>query len=188
MIFGGLDIETTGLEFGDHRIIEICVQLWDLDTAEMIDGFDARIHPQRSILAEAQRVHGISLADLDRCDTWDLVGPRVRKFLERAEFVVAHNGVGFDMPFVEYEFKRIGEKPFERPCFDTMLHGRGTTHNGKSPTLGELCFGFGIEYDPSRAHAASYDVSVMCRSFMRGVSWGHFIEPLNNLLGKEISA
>lgn len=185
MIFAGLDIETTGLEFGDHRLVEVCVQLWDTDGDKLLDDYVQRINPQRSILADAQRVHGISLADLDRCPIWDVVAPKIHDLIGKSAFIVAHNGVGFDMPFLNYELKRVKLPALTQKCFDTMLHGRGATHNGKSPTLGELCFAFGVEYDTSKAHAADYDVECMVQCFLRGVRWGYFEQPLNLILDEK---
>lgn len=181
MIIAGTDTETTGLLDADHRIIEAYVGLWR-PNGEKIFSYDQRIDPQRGISADAQRVHGITLADLVGKPNWDEVGPKLHKVLSKADLYVWHNGDGFDGPFLDMEFKRIGLSLPERPTVDTMLNGVWATHDGKKPTLQELCFACGIEYDPLAAHAAAYDVDVMMQAFFLGVQWGYFDLPAEGLL------
>jgi DNA polymerase-3 subunit epsilon len=171
-IFVAFDIESTGLLAPDQRIIEIYCALYSLETKELIRSFEKRIDPQRSITAEAQRVHGISGADLIGCPTFEAVAPALRAFIEQGAFILAHNGDGFDIPFLNMELERVGLAKLTRPSIDTMIQGRYATHNGKVPTLGELCFAMGVEYDPEKAHAASYDVQVMTECFFRAADWG----------------
>lgn len=178
MLIAGSDLETTGLEIGDHRIIEAYVGLWDSDTRKLVRETNLRINPQRSIMPAAQAVHRISIQDLQGCPIWDRsVAGLVREAIEAADFAVAHNGEGFDLPFLNYEFKRVGVPELEVPMFDTMLSARWATPQGKVPNLGELCFSCGVEYDPSKAHAAEYDVQKMMDCFFRGLDWGFYTLP-----------
>lgn len=171
----GLDLETTGfLDTGDHRIIEVYAGLWDVDTRERVEELHVLIHPERSIPAAAQAVHGFSLADLAGCPTWNMVAEQVRAFILRGEAMVAHNGISFDGPFLDQEFRRISLPAHGMRILDTMVGARWATGNGKSPTLGELCFALGVPYDPAMAHKADYDVGVMMDCFFRGLDWGHF--------------
>ena len=172
----GLDIETTGLVPGEHRIIEYHGAMHD-ETGKRLSVLDVRIHPERSIQAEAQRVHGISLADLEGCENWNAVGPRVHAQMADADIFVAHNGDGFDLPFLNFEFKRIGLTEIKTPVVDTMLQGRWATPQGKVPNLGELCFATGVDYDATIVHAASRDVQVMMTAFFRALKWGFFKLP-----------
>lgn len=173
MLIAGTDIETTGLEPGDHRIIEVYTGIWDLGSRSQVDEYFQRIHPQRSIAVDAQRVHGISLADLEGCPVWDDMARDFAKSLNRADLIVGHNLIQFDMPFIGYELKRVGLAPVERPLFDTM-NARWATVNGKLPTLAELCFACGVDYDPAQAHKADYDVGVMMKAFFNALDWGWF--------------
>lgn len=176
-IVGGYDIETTGLEIGDHRIIEACLQLWDLKSRKRLVNVTQRIDPQRSIVTSAQAVHGISLADLSGCPTWETVGPKLRQIMERCDLIVAHHGEGFDFPFTNHELKRIGLPPIPAPTFDTMKPARWATPVGKVPSLQELAWACEVPYDTCLAHAADYDVSVMMDCFFRGLDWGMFQLP-----------
>jgi DNA polymerase III subunit epsilon len=180
MKIAAVDIETTGLERGDHRIIELYAGVWDLGTKSLIEELFLRIDPQRSIDPAASRVHHIYGPDLIGCPIWDKpLASRVHHFfsLPAVKLVVGHNGDDFDLPFINHELKRVGVSEISIPSLDTMKTGRNATPNGKLPNLRELCFAYDVEYDPSKAHAASYDVSVMMECFFRGVEWGYIKLP-----------
>lgn len=178
MIVTGFDCETTGLEWADgHRMIEVCCHIWDTTTMTRRGGFSRRINPERSIQAAAQAIHGITPADVAACPLFKTFAPLIQRVSAATDLWVAHNGIGFDMPFLEAELKREGMILPAKPCFDTMLEGRWATPMGKVPSLEELCFACGVNYDPAAAHAADYDVSVMMESFFRGLEWGFFRLP-----------
>lgn len=176
LIFAAFDTETTGLEPGDHRLIEVYIGYYGLDGLKH-GSRKWRINPERSIAAAAQAVHGISLSELLHEPVWTDVATDVRRGLEKPDFIVAHNGIAFDMPFVNHEFRRVGLDPIDKPVVDTMLAGRWAHPYGKVPNLGELCWACDIPYDPSKAHAAEYDCEVMAMSFVRGLQWGFFALP-----------
>lgn len=170
MIIGGLDIETTGLEQEKcHRIIEIAVlpYLYDEATGTVTPKgkFVQRINPQRAIDPGAQAVHGICYEDLAYSPTWEEVAPKVVRLMSACDLLVAHNGNGFDLPFIAAELLRIGQPIPDVEVVDTMVQGRWATPMGKLPNLGEFCFATGVDYDKEKAHAAEYDVSVMMESF-----------------------
>lgn len=180
MIIGGLDTETTGLEQEKgHRIIEFALLLYVYDpaTGTVIPKgkFVQRINPQRSIDPGAQAVHGISFDDVSMCPTWDEVAPKIVKIMGACDLVVAHNGNGFDIPFIAAELIRVGLPVPDIQAVDTMVQGRWATPMGKLPNLGEFCFATGVEYDPSKAHGAEYDVQVMMEGFFVALKKG-FIE------------
>ena len=174
-IITGLDLETTGLDqAGGHRIIEVAALLYDLDSSRFLGKYVQRVNPQRPIDPDAQRVHGITFDMLAHEPTWELVAPNVARVLARTQFVAAHNGIGFDMPFLAGEFQRIGIAVPKVEVIDTMLDARWATPLGKLPNLGELCFACGVPYDPDRAHAAEYDVEVMMQSYFAARAMGFF--------------
>jgi DNA polymerase-3 subunit epsilon len=184
MIVAGLDIETTGFLKPEHRIIELCVQKWDYDPAslkaDLIGTETWRIHPERSIDAKALAVHGISLDDLASAPTWDKCAPYILDHMRDVDLFVGHNGNEFDRPFIRMEVERIKLSVPQidaQKWFDTMLSGRWANTWGKVPTLRELCWACDVEYDPSKAHAAEYDVRQMMQSFFFGLKTGFFTLP-----------
>lgn len=171
----GLDLETTGLEQSKgHRIIEVACLLYDADSENLLGKYVQRINPQRSIDPGAQAVHGISFDMVSACPTWEEVAPKVVKIMQKSNLIVAHNGIGFDLPFTAGELLRIGLPIPDVKVFDTMVDGRWATAMGKLPNLRELCFACGIEYDTEKAHAAEYDVHVMMASYFHGRRKGAF--------------
>lgn len=178
ILVAGLDIETTGIMQPDgHRIIEICICIHELDTGKFRGKFESRVNPERGIDPDAQAVHGISLDDVITAPTWDKVAPHVAKVLGACQYVVAHNGEGFDAPFVWGELARAGVSLPNVALIDTMLQARWATPDGAVPSLKALCFACGVHYDTAQAHAASYDVNVMMECFFQQYPRGFFQLP-----------
>lgn len=172
-----LDTETTGLNEPDERIVEYCANIWDLDTREKIKVFNWRINPQRKIGAKAQKVHGISNADVENEPTYDQRAPLIKSTIEPMFMCVAHNGDHFDFPFIRREQQRVGQFTKFPLTFDTMTQARWATPYGKNPRLGELCMALDVPYDPSAAHAAEYDTDVMAAAFFKALDLGWFSIP-----------
>lgn len=171
------DIETTGLNEPEHRIIEIAVIQHDLDTGEHLKSFLWRSNPERTITPKAQKVHGIKLDDLVNEPTWDKVAGSIRGAIEPVYMFVAHNGFHFDFPFIERELHRVGH-PIRMPkLFDTMTDSRWATSNGKNPRLGELATCLDVPYDPSKAHGSIYDTEVMAACFFEAKRLGMVVIP-----------
>ncbi len=172
-----LDTETTGVNEPEQRIIEYCGSIYDIDTRQKIQTYTWRMNPERKIEAKAQKVHGISLADLANEPTIEKIGHLIRGTIEPMYMCVAHNGDDFDFPFLTRELRRAGHATQFPKTFDTMVNARWATHNGKNPRLGELAACLDVDYDPAKAHAAEYDVDVMAQCFFRGVDLGFFEIP-----------
>lgn len=177
-LIAGLDIETTGIsQEKGHRIIEVSLILHDLDTGGRKGSFTTRINPQRPIDEDAEKVHGISFDSLVGCPVWTDVAPKLSAIMGRCDYIVAHNGEGFDMPFVFQEFLRVGVSLPTVRLIDTMLQGRWATPDGSVPNLGALCFASDVPYDPEQAHGAEYDVEVMLACFFKLYPRGFFTLP-----------
>lgn len=178
ILIGGLDFETTGLKQEDgHRIIEAALQIHDLDTGAVLGRVEQRINPQRAIDEKAQAVHGIRFEDLLTSPTWDVFAPKLAALMDKCQYIVAHNGEGFDAPFVVREFIRVGVAPPKIMLVDTMLQGRWATPDGAVPNLKALCWASDVAYDPALAHAAMYDVDRMMECFFKNYKTGFFKLP-----------
>lgn len=174
----GLDLETTGLSQPDgHRIIELALSIYNLDTGVKVGDRVKRFNPQRPIDPEAQAIHGITFEELAAEPVWETGAAEVEKLLRRCTYVVAHNGEGFDMPFLYGELLRAGCGLPPVIVIDTMLQARWATADGNLPNLKALCFACGVPYDTTRAHAALYDVQVMMDCFFRQRATGFFHLP-----------
>lgn len=170
----GFDLETTGFLEEGHRIVEIWAGLWSLEKRRLEGQLHYRIDPCRAMPAEAQRVHGITGADLIGKPRFEDVAPHIGAFFRAAELIVGHNVGTFDLPFLNMELRRAGHPEIATHAVDTARDARWATPTGKVPSLAELSFACGIDYDTDKAHGAEYDVEVLMASFFKGVDFGRF--------------
>ena len=139
------DLETTGFKFSQgHRIVEI-------GAVELINGaitgrnFHTYVNPERDMPADAQRVHGLSASFLRDKPVFanETVAPAFSKFVEGAE-LIAHNGIGFDLPFIQAELEAAGLQRLKNEITDTMLLAR-RKYPGAPASLDALCSRFGVD-------------------------------------------
>lgn len=175
----GLDLETTGIDPEKHRIIEVGMVACNIATRKVVGKYVKRIHPERSIPADAQAIHGISLLDVTSCLPFKDHAGEITAFMARGNVLLGHNLIGFDAPFLAIELQRAGYSPPNMQLFDTMTESRWATPNGKLPTLGELCYAFGLTYDSTKAHGAEYDILKTLQAFFRGLDAKVFRLPEN---------
>ncbi|HGP2101617.1 TPA: exonuclease domain-containing protein [Salmonella enterica] len=181
-IVGGIDIESTGLDYtSGHKIIEIAITRYDLDTHTHIDSLEMRFNPRRSIDPKAQAVHGISLEKLVAEPLLADHAKDVAAYMAQCQIWVAHNGEAFDIPFICHEFASYGVKLPSVPIVDTMLDGLWATEDGKRPRLEELAFSLGFIYDREKAHGALYDTDLMMQCFFKArEKYGFFKLPFES--------
>lgn len=178
IIATGCDLETTGFQASKgHRIVEICLSMWDVAARIKLRHWTFRVNPLRDIPAAASNVHKIYTEDLVDAPTWEKVAPAVNAVLQKTDLLVCHN-VGFDGPFLGEELLRVGQRPPNVPTFCTMENARWATGTGKNPKLAELAWALKVPFDPNEAHAADYDVDAMMKCLWSGMDRGLFKLPI----------
>ncbi|MDR0206169.1 MAG: 3'-5' exonuclease [Bacteroidales bacterium] len=113
------DVETTGLNVGKDRIIELALLKIYPDGKEEEKVW--RINSEFPISKEAEAVHGISNKDLENEPVFSEIADEVLLFLENCD-LAGYNSNKFDLPLLIEEFLRIG-KDFElrdRMCIDVQ--------------------------------------------------------------------
>jgi DNA polymerase-3 subunit epsilon len=139
------DLETTGFKFSEgHRIVEI-------GAIELVNGaitgrnFHTYVNPERDMPDGAYQVHGLSSAFLsDKPLFADAVAaPAFLEFVGDAQ-LIAHNGIGFDLPFLNAELEAARLKRLENDIIDT-LHLARRKFPGAPASLDALCSRFGID-------------------------------------------
>jgi len=139
------DLETTGFRFDEgHRIVEI-------GAIELVRGaitgrsFHVYVNPERDMPEGAFRVHGLSEEFLRAHPVFadPRVAPAFVEFVGDSE-LVAHNGVAFDLPFVNAELVAAGFGALANSIVDTMLLAR-RKFPGSPASLDALCTRFGID-------------------------------------------
>ena len=162
------DIETTGFEYmrGD-RCIEI-------GAVELIDGkltdktFHEYINPEGKIIPpETYMVHKISNAFLEDKPKMSVVAPKFLEFIGDAQ-VVAHNGLDFDFPFINYELEKLHLKPIPRSqMLDSIVIARNRVFGPKTYTLDALAKWFGISLTArADAHGALIDAEILAHVYL----------------------
>jgi DNA polymerase-3 subunit epsilon len=158
------DTETTGFSFADgDRLVEIgCIEMFN--RVETGKSFHAYFHPERSMPAEAQRVHGLSdafLADkpLFAHGVDDLIA-----FLGDAP-LVAHNA-NFDFGFLNGELGRCGRPVIGmHRMVDTIVIAR-QRHPGAKHSLDALCSRYGIDRSARTFHGALLDAQLLAQVYV----------------------
>ncbi|AOH86535.1 DNA polymerase III subunit epsilon [Sphingomonas panacis] len=158
------DTETTGFSFADgDRLVEIgCVEMFN--RVETGRSFHAYFHPERTMPAEAQRVHGLSDAFLADKPLFAHGVDALIEFLGDAP-LVAHNAT-FDFGFLNGELGRCG-----RPLIgmhrmvDTIVIAR-TRHPGAKHSLDALCSRYGIDRSARTFHGALLDAQLLAQVYV----------------------
>lgn len=153
-----MDTETTGLEPGQHRIVEIGV-------VEMVNHvptgrtFHEYINPRRSMPSEAEAIHGISEAFLADKPVFDDVGQAFLDFIGEGTLVI-HNAK-FDVKFLNFELGRLNKAPIQ---FDRVIDTLEMARNkfpGAQNSLDGLCRRFRIDSAKRVKHGALLDSELL---------------------------
>ena len=162
------DLETTGFRFDEgHRIVEI-------GAVEMVRGaltgknFHTYVNPERDMPEGAYNVHGLSEKFLsDKPVFTDAsVAEAFLDFVGDAD-LVAHNGVSFDVPFMNAELKAAGLKILDNTVTDT-LHIARRKFPGSPASLDALCSRFGIDLKERErdGHGALLDSKLLAEVYI----------------------
>lgn len=149
-----LDVETTGLDLDNSRVVELAY------TTESLVGevIVRRFNPGVPIPAEASEVHGIFDSDV-------LDEPSIASFLPllsalvRSRFAIGYN-VGFDLSVLDSEFRRATGDGMPNPvgvidCYEIFCNEVPRTLEGAvSYYFGRGCYDFHSARDDVRATLA----------------------------------
>ncbi|MCR4920229.1 MAG: ribonuclease H-like domain-containing protein [Bacteroidaceae bacterium] len=99
------DLETTGLDIANDRIIELCYVKVEPNGNE--ESKVMRLNPEIHISESASRVNGIYDADVKDCPTFREVAPALAETLRGCD-LAGFNSNRFDIPMLAEEFLRAG--------------------------------------------------------------------------------
>jgi len=149
------DIETTGLDTLNDRIIEIgALKIKD----DLVVGeFNRLINPGILIPEIVTRINGITNEMVVNEDYPGVVLSQFSKFIEGVDFLIGHNAIRFDYPFLKSEFERNYVKSYDYIVKDTLRIARIKLRRElRSYTLKNLTAYYGIIN--REAHRALSDV------------------------------
>lgn len=158
------DTETTGLDKNTDRVIEIgAVELVNRFSTGRT--FHVYINPQgKAIHPDAQRVHGISMADLADKPPFDDIADQFAEFIEGAK-LIAHNA-SFDTEFINAEFARLNLPPITNErVIDTLQLARRKHPMGPN-SLDALCKRYGIDNSHRTLHGALLDAELLAEVYL----------------------
>ncbi len=116
------DIETTGLDILNDRIIEIgALRIKD---GEVIGEFNELINPGVIIPEIVTSINGITNEMVEDKNYPGVVLSQFNKFIKDVDFLIGHNAIRFDYPFLQNEFKRNGIKSNNYQTKDTLRISR----------------------------------------------------------------
>lgn len=99
------DLETTGVDVANDRIVEISLHKVMPDGKE--ETKTMRINPEMPIPPQSTEIHGISDDDVKNEPTFNIVAKDVVKFIEGCD-LAGYNSNKFDIPLLAEEFLRVG--------------------------------------------------------------------------------
>lgn len=154
------DTETTGLDNGKDRIIEIGALEYDSNRFPTGRKFHYYINPDgMKVPLEAQKIHGINDKMLEGKP---LFADIVDEFLEFTEgaLLIAHNAM-FDLGFINAELGRCGKAMISVDrIIDTLPIAR-RKHPGQQNSLDALCRRYGIDNSKRILHGALLDAEIL---------------------------
>jgi DNA polymerase-3 subunit epsilon len=150
------DLETTGLNPKDDRIVEIGAVRFD-GAGREVAAFERLVNPRRPSHPRARAVHGIDDAVLAKAPPAEDILPEFLDFLGDPDLttLLAHNA-GFDSAFLGAELARLGRSMPGHGVIDTLALARRGLPHLPSHRLDGLARHLGLDpYGPHRALADS---------------------------------
>lgn len=149
-----VDIETTGTNLNEDRIIQIgCVFI---QNDQIISRFAADVNPKRKISKQIQSLTGISNEQVAQAPYFEDIAFDLSKRLEGCVFV-AHN-IYFDYQFLNFELTRCGAPALTNAGVDTVELAQIFWPKSPSFRLNDLAEQAGVNHN--RPHQADSDAEV----------------------------
>jgi DNA polymerase-3 subunit epsilon len=158
------DTETTGLDprSGD-RLVEIgCIEMINRVPSGAV--YHCYFNPERDMPAEAEAVHGLSIAFLSDKPRF---AEKAGEFLEFIQYspLVAHNA-GFDFGFMNTELELCGLEPVSRDRMIYTVAIARRKHPGAKLSLDALCSRYGIDRSHRTKHGALLDAELLAQLYV----------------------
>jgi DNA polymerase-3 subunit epsilon len=100
-----IDLETTGVNLGSDRIVEIAIVRIQPDGTKQIKR--KLLNPEIPISAVSRDLHGISNEMVKDAPTFKQVANEIKQFLDNCD-LAGYNSNRFDIPLLAEEFLRVG--------------------------------------------------------------------------------
>ncbi|MGH7285385.1 MAG: 3'-5' exonuclease [Polyangiaceae bacterium] len=154
-----VDLEMTGLDHENDRVVEVCI--------DRVVG-DRRVEILSTLVKPPERcggnahVHGLDADALAKAPSFGEIAPAIEKILDGA-ILVAHGAI-WDVRFLQAEMKRLG-RPFKIAHYIDTLSLTRRAFAFSTHSLDALCVQFGIQR--GIAHRAEHDVVALRAVFAK---------------------
>ncbi|MCC6690007.1 MAG: 3'-5' exonuclease [Bacteroidia bacterium] len=146
-----IDLETTGVNVGSDRIVEISILKLQPDYSKDIK--TRRINPGIAIPPQATAIHGISNEDVKNAPTFKNIARDLNLFLANCD-LAGYNSNKFDVPLLVEEFLRA-EIDFDM-SHRRMIDVQNIFHKKEQRTL-SAAYKFYCQKELENAHSAEAD-------------------------------
>ena len=155
-----LDFESTGLNTGKARIIEIGAV--KLEGGTITDSFEQLVDPEQPLGSEITNITGINDAMLQGQPKAAEALPKLMAFI--GDLPIAAHNAHFDASLLKAELKRLGME-LTVPVMDTLSYARKLYPDLKSFRLAALCKHLGVSL--KNAHRAVHDATATAMCLQR---------------------
>lgn len=178
-----IDLETTGVNLGTDRIVEIAIVKVMPDGKQLIKR--KLLNPEMPISAQSSDIHGITNEMVKDAPTFRQVANELKQFLDNCD-LAGYNSNRFDIPLLVEEFLRIGME------FDgkgrKLLDVQKIFHMMEQRTL-SAAYRFYCNKELEGAHGAEADASatweVLVAQIVKYPQLGDNVETILKYIGEE---
>ncbi|HSC52998.1 MAG TPA: 3'-5' exonuclease [Phnomibacter sp.] len=179
-----IDLETTGVNIGTDRIVEIAIVKISPDGTRQVKR--KLINPEMPIPQQSIDVHGISNEMVKDAPTFKQAGNEIKQFLENCD-LGGYNSNKFDIPLLVEEFLRSGQ--------DFKIEGRKLVDVQKvfhlmEPRTLSAAYKFYCGKDLQNAHSAEVDATatweVLDAQIGKYPQIGNTVESIIKAVGEEV--
>lgn len=178
-----IDLETTGVNLGSDRIVEIAIVKIMPDGSKIVKR--KLLNPEMPIPAGSSAIHGITDEMVKDAPTFKQVANELKQFIENCD-LAGYNSNRFDIPLLAEEFLRIG---MDFDCKGRRLVDvQKIFHQMEQRTL-SAAYKFYCEKTLEDAHSAEADAAatweVLEAQLVKYPQLGDNIESILKFLGEE---
>ena len=157
-----LDIETTGTDYRQHKIIEIGA-IEFVDKCLTGKKFHKYINPQMAVSEGAYRIHGLSNEFLKDKPTFPEIAQELLNFIQH-DIIVAHYAT-FDVGFLNNELALMGARTIDLDKVVCTLKIASKCFPKSRISLNALCKRFKIDITHRVLHGALCDAELLIKVY-----------------------
>ena len=146
------DLETTGVNVGKDRIVEICILKVNPDASR--ESKTWLVNPEMPIPADSTAIHGIKDEDVAQAPVFREIAPKIMEIISGAD-LGGFNSNRFDVPLLAEELLRAG---FDFDLGKIKLVDAQTIYHKKEPRNLSAAYHFYCGKNLENAHSAEADV------------------------------